>query len=229
MKKILAVMALAFFLMLGAGSQPVSAYYLDFNITTQGTTTGQITFDRNALIGNDIEVDFVSLMDDNNVEVGHLNLNQGRLSFNSGYAGSDWDYTGGTIKITETPVTGGAPITLMDGNVNNMSVAQLGSMGPNYWEVSFGDFVDVKNVWLLEQFKDIPQSWWGQIDPQNMIGGFQGNMYVGFYGTFDAASAAFTSAGIASGDVVNYVPIPAAAWLLGSGLFGLITIRRRKK
>jgi len=28
---------------------------------------------------------------------------------------------------------------------------------------------------------------------------------------------------------VNQVPIPAAAWLLGSGLFGLVAIRRKKK
>jgi hypothetical protein len=35
--------------------------------------------------------------------------------------------------------------------------------------------------------------------------------------------------GTTSDSFVSSVPIPAAAWLLGSGLLGLVAIRRRKK
>jgi hypothetical protein len=239
MKKILVVMALALGLMLGVGSQQVSAYYLDFNITSAGTTTGQITFDRKALIGTDIEVDFVSLMDNNNFEVAQLVLNHGRLTFNSGYAGSDWNYNGGTITITETFVTG-QTMTLMAGNVGSMTVASMGQpMGPYDWGVTFGDFTDRKAPWLFDPQNweffgcSIIPEWWGwQPGADGLIGGFQGNLHVGFYGTFAGAEETlkFTSDGIGSGNVNNYiVPIPAAVWLLGSGFFGLVAIRKRRK
>jgi len=50
-------------------------------------------------------------------------------------------------------------------------------------------------------------------------------------GTFHVAGAGFTTVGYAlhlEGHVSN-IPVPAAAWLFGSGLLGLLGIARRKK
>ena len=46
-----------------------------------------------------------------------------------------------------------------------------------------------------------------------------------------AIGNAFTSDKLRSGDVINspVVPVPAAVWLFGSGLLGLVGIARRKK
>jgi hypothetical protein len=62
------------------------------------------------------------------------------------------------------------------------------------------------------------------------------NKYVNFYGLpnfygvrITSTQYAFELDNIAVGQNINPVPIPAAVWLLGSGLLGLVGIRRRFK
>ena len=54
-----------------------------------------------------------------------------------------------------------------------------------------------------------------------------GEYYVSFFGFADASAPSLGQYGIEISQVV--VPVPAAVWLFGSGLLGLIGIARRKK
>lgn len=55
---------------------------------------------------------------------------------------------------------------------------------------------------------------------------FTGNYYVGFQDNIDNSYSMYAMA-VRDGQVAT-VPVPAAAWLLGSGLLGLIGVARRK-
>ena len=76
------------------------------------------------------------------------------------------------------------------------------------------------------------------------VGGspFQDGPFAGFNPNFDVTTLAFTSSvdgtiaanctfvlGDTCPTVVNAVPVPAAVWLFGSGLLGLVGVARRKK
>ena len=55
------------------------------------------------------------------------------------------------------------------------------------------------------------------------------NRTPGSIGTSLKSYAFFNAWAVHDGDVVSSVPVPAAVWLFGSGLLGLIGMARRKK
>ena len=65
---------------------------------------------------------------------------------------------------------------------------------------------------------------WTLSDEADLVSGIGGNRYGWFdYNEFDVPAFDNTSMS------VNAVPVPAAVWLFGPGLIGLIGIARRKK
>lgn len=158
------------------------------------------------------------------------------LSFTSGgFIGYDatlniWDFgPGGSISIH-----GGVDLTgdgdaddaddvpvgalLLSGSFNVARVVGLAA-GNYQFQIAGGDFLDNKHPDLLD-FYGLPAT-----------AGYQGNMNLSFLVDPGAigANGSFSSTSIASGNIINQpVPIPAAFWLLGSGLFGVVAVARRR-
>jgi hypothetical protein len=79
-----------------------------------------------------------------------------------------------------------------------------------------GAFTDTKHPELLA-FYGLPDI------------GYVGGLNISFSTTANMGNL-FTSDQIFSGDIINQpVPVPAAVWLFGSGLIGLVGVARRKK
>lgn len=163
------------------------------------------------------------------------------LTFTSGaFAGYNaafniWDFgPGGSIAIL-----GGVDLTgdgdaddasdiapgslLLGGSFNAARV--LGLSGGTYsFQIAGGDFLDTKHSDLLT-FYGLPTDI-----------GYQGNLNLSFLAQMNPdgnpLSADFISAtnGIGSGDIINQptVPLPAAIWLLGSGVIGMTAVARRR-
>lgn len=69
-------------------------------------------------------------------------------------------------------------------------------------------------------------SYYGFPDDLSWIGNFS----ISFFADPHDQNGAFESSRVGTGDIYNTpVPIPAAAWLLDTGLVGLLLIRRRMK
>jgi hypothetical protein len=207
------------------------AVELDFNISAP--TSGTITYGGGdgALIGSNIEVDtVVGLATPTNTNVTALclscalNFNTGVLSKAGGANQNNngwWSFgSGGTITITGgVQLQGGTDIalgsTLLNGSFNSAFVQDLGVQG---FKVTFGSFNDTKNDSLLSYFGLTPGT------------PFQGALTLLFGSTNPGVGGAFTSTSVFSGNVVNApaVPLPAAAWLFGSGLVGLAGALRKK-
>jgi hypothetical protein len=93
-------------------------------------------------------------------------------------------------------------------------VQDLGVQG---FKVTFGSFSDTKNDSLLSYFGLTPGT------------PFQGALTLLFAAPDNGVSSAFTSTSIVGGSIANTpVPLPAAAWLFGSGLVGLAGAIRKK-
>lgn len=88
------------------------------------------------------------------------------------------------------------------GMLNTGPFSGFGASHPSYWSVSVTNPTSVSDSWLFVTSNG------SQVDPYN-------------YGSFAAIA-------VLDGDV-STVPVPAAVWLFGSGLIGLIGIARRKK
>ncbi|NGZ04048.1 MAG: hypothetical protein CV090_13475 [Nitrospira sp. WS238] len=202
---------------------PAMAMELNFNIVAP--TTGSISYDGigGGLIGTTIDVDNVvglSTPLNNNVTstclTCVLNFTSG---LNSSAGGGTWQFgSGGSISITggvDFLVGSDIPVgsTLLTGTFSSAEVKTLGGV----FEVTFGSFTDVKHADLL--------SYYGMPS-----GNYDGSLTI----LFDAATGpgdAFISASLFGGSIANVaaVPLPAAAWLFGSGLLGLYSVVRRRR
>jgi hypothetical protein len=140
-----------------------------------------------------------------------------------GYAPTTTDGTdGGWRDASNTPVS----------EMGHMYYVTLGNLGqctpddadpsscveqPGWGLTNTGPFDDVQtgNYWSGKEF-DSDDAW-----------GF--NIFFGGYQGFDRQGVSHYAWAVRAGDVPAVVPVPAAAWLFGSGLIGLIGIARRRK
>lgn len=210
-------------------AQAAMAVELDFNLSAP--TSGTISYGGGGgvLIGSNIEVDnVVGLSTPANASVTSLcvsclmNFNSGALTGAGPQNGGWWSFgSGGSISITGgVQLQGGTDIplgsTLLSGTFNNAFVQDLGVQG---FKVTFGAFSDTKNADLLSYYGMTPGM------------PFQGALTLLFAAADNGTGTPFTSTSVFSGSVVNApapVPLPAAAFLFGSGLIGLAGALRKK-
>ena len=201
-------------------SVSASASTIDFAVNAP--TSGTISYDGStALIGSGIDVDtIVGLSTPLNAGAA-ISCDGCLLNFTSGANTGGWDFgSGGTISIvggvSAAGIAGGA--TLLSGTFDSASVFDVGG-GTFNFKITGGSFNDTKHPDLLTYF-GMP------------LVDYQGGLNISFNTTVSPLSVgdAFTSATVFSGNIVNSpVPVPAAVWLFGSGLLGLVGVARRKK
>jgi hypothetical protein len=209
--------------LLGTSTHPAMAMQLNFNIVAP--TTGSISYNGTggALIGANIDVDnVVGLSTPANANITSTCLTC-TLNFTSGLntsaGGGTWQFgPGGSISITGgVDFQGSTPdislgSTLLTGTFSSATVSDTG-----VFEVTFGSFTDVKHPSLLSYY--------------GMPGGnYDGSLTILFSAQNSGPGNAFTSTSLFGGSIANVaaVPVPAAAWLFGSGLLGLYSAVRRK-
>lgn len=221
--------------LMGLFSSSAMAVELDFNISAP--TSGTISYNGagGGLTGLNIEVDnVVGLLTPANANVTSLcvscvlNFTSGSLSNAGGPppSGSNngwWSFgSGGSITITGGVQLQGAtdiPVgsTLMSGTFNNAFVQDLGAQ----FRVTFGSFSDSKHLDLLSYYGLTPEP-------------FTGALTLLFGSSNGGVGSAFTSTSVFGGSVVNTpspvnpVPLPAAIWLFGSGVAGLLAAKGRR-
>ena len=220
--KIRYILAIGSVVTLGLVSSIANATTLDFGIKAPTAGTLSYAGGMAPLIGSGIDVDDVvglnASLNNNVISV----CASCTLDFQTGASIGGWDFgAGGTITITggidfpdATPdiATG---TTLLQGTFNNATVIDLGG-GTFEFQIVGGSFTDTKHPELL--------AFYGMPDI-----GYAGGLNISF-STSASMGDMFTSDQIFSGDITNQaVPIPAAVWLFGSGLIGLIGIARREK
>ncbi len=208
--------------LLSASTDPAMAMQLNFNIVAP--TTGSISYNGTggALIGTNIDVDnVVGLSTPANANVTSTCLTC-TLNFTSGLntsaGGGTWRFgPGGSISITGgVDFQGSTPdislgSTLLTGTFSSATVSDAG-----VFEVTFGSFTDVKHAGLLSYY--------------GMPGGnYDGSLTILFSAVVGPGNA-INSTSLFGGSIANIaaVPVPAAAWLFGSGLLGLYSAARRK-
>ncbi len=208
--------------MFGLSAPSTMAMELNFNIVAP--TTGSISYNGTGggLVGTNIEVDnVVGLGTPANANITSTCLSC-VLNFTTGSnisAGSGlWQFgPGGTISITGgVDFSVGSDIavgsTLLTGTFSSATVSDTG-----IFEVTFGSFTDGKHADLL--------SYYGMPN-----GNYDGSLTILFSAT-NGAGNSIASTSIFSGSIANApaaVPVPAGAWLFGSGLLGLYSAIRRK-
>jgi hypothetical protein len=198
---------------------------LDFNIDANHNGSGaSISYAGGVLSGVNIEVDEVTGLGVGNVVTGGpVAINTGRLNFNAlngtGDVTNGWTFSGGSLTITGG--FNGSPIDtqLLSGTFQNVTVSVIPLFSGYQFDIMWGNFTDTKDQNLAEYF-------FGPSPPNNFIGAM--NLSFTTVGATDSAFTTFPLGSVLSGDVFNTpVPVPAAVWLLGSGLLGLLGIRRR--
>jgi len=228
MKKILVVMVLAMALVWGVGVRSASAWFVDFNVHAN-TNLGSISYDGmgGTLVGNNIDVDDVVVKLGNNNSLlltnAKLNFATGNfLSFADDGTNKTWRFgSGGYIVITSDDYSA----SLMSGAWDNAMVITLFNNGLFQLDLAGGAYTDQKNGKMLNDL-----GLFGYANDDELVGAFVGGLNLAFMAMdLSGTTNGFESLSVVSGDVPNTpVPVPAAAWLLGSGLLGLVGIRRRK-
>ena len=147
---------------------------------------------------------------------------------------------GGTYSISGTQVGGDWTLTLgstVEGLVSSgvITVDFSDSDTVNQTNIDLDSFTSITNLFTIDGWQvDLQTLVIGQVsgsilelDGTGFITGLQtGNEY-------DRTAAVWSITGNTDGSTysmtVTAVPVPAAVWLFGSGLVGLITVARRKK
>lgn len=106
----------------------------------------------------------------------------------------------------------------MRGEFSFCEVTYVDLPGNQDWSVTFASFTDEKHE-DLTNFYGMPS------------GLYNGNFNISFEVEDSNPADGFASSDVLSGDISNYpiIPAPAAAWLLGSGLIGLVVVWRSFK
>jgi hypothetical protein len=199
-----------------------NAATIDFGI--EAPTTGTISYAGGAapLIGAGIDVDSIVGLDTPLNADAPILCDSCSLEFTTGGSTGGWNFSnGGTIDIIGGVADAGiaGDSTLLSGSFNSASVTDIGG-GIFNFKIAGASFLDIKHPDLLAYF-GLPE------------GSYQGGLNISFntIGGIPNTGEAFTSDTLFSGDVINspVVPVPAAVWLFGSGLLGLIGVARRKK
>jgi len=216
---------------------------LDFNITADTSGLASIAFDGStSVIGANISVDSLVGLGTTINDGTTLDCIDCTLSFTSGdfvsytvETGVNGDYSvwnfaaGGSINITGTLAGTSIPAgsTLMSGSFTQVSVIGLPN-GTFEFQIAAGEFSDTKNAELLSYYGlPVDHSYLGNINLS----------FLGIDADGNPSTADFQSTQVLSGDVFNRpdpnsisaVPVPAAAWLFGSGLLGFVAVGRRRR
>ena len=203
-----------------------AAPMLDFGIGAP--TGGSISYAGGAapLVGVDIDVDtVVGLATPSNSNVVY-NLISATLSFTTGASLAPWVWGGGSNSSIQ--LYGGVDLdgngSIGTGDISAGTLLLSGQFGfadvsyyGNEFHITGASFTDEKNSDLLNHY-GLP------------LVDYSGHFNISFSASYGKVGDAFTSSSLLSGDVTNTpVPIPGAVWLLGSGLAGLVGIRRKFK
>ena len=158
-----------------------------------------------------------------------LSISSGALNFITGAFSKKtigqnfniWEFNGGgsisvTGGISQLSIASGS--TLLNGSFSSATVTEFPLLGQLKFDIVGAAFNDVDHQLIYNHF-NIPTDF---ASSEGMNLSFIAN---------GAANGGFASSSIASGNIVDVptpTPLPAAAWLLGSGLMGLVGIRRKK-
>ena len=201
--------------------------YLDFTILAN-QAGASITYAGgvNPLIGSNIVVSSIASYTEAGDEIKSLAITNGKLNFTTGnnsntIGDTNWLFSsGGSITITGDVTINGVTrtnVTLLSGSFSALSSVLVVDSNSKF-KIVAASISDTKDSGLVQYFGFDTESWQGSLNQQFSLS--SKNIHT---------PSAFTSASVLSGDVSNTpVPIPAAFLLFGSGLFGLVCVRRRK-
>jgi hypothetical protein len=221
-KMVIVAMALV---LCGAFAMSAQAFDIDFTVS-QFQTGASISFAGGAtpLVGTNLVITEVGGIGTplNSGPGGVLPITNGLLNFTSGnfvaVDPSHWDFEGGG-PITITGSILGSPVELlMEGTLSGARVFAPDSNNFSVVRLTFTDTKDFQYFDLLDYF--------GISGISTLVG----SANLGFFQASPAAVPpdAFASNQVGSGDVHN-LPVPPAVWLFGSGLLGLVGLRRKLK
>ena len=161
-----------------------------------------------------------------------LNINAATINGSFGITG-DWTQTG-TSLLDASAISLNSPVSGVDGSTDNTSNVDFFSKGAGGSTESLTAALTGTNFFTIEGW-DFELTTLSIVDQSSTLLSLSGSGILSGTG-FDATNATWvfsatslnnynmgvTAAGIAA------VPVPAAIWLFGSGLIGLIGVARRK-
>jgi hypothetical protein len=225
MRKLMVIMAMALVLC-GAMAMSAQAQVYDFNIAHPQDTPGLVSYAGGAtpLVGTNLVVDSVDVFGSTGaLPDGTYTIDGGLLNFTTGNFNNAGAFTyvfdaGGSVTLVGTlgadaPVGVGTPI----GMFGNFSAAAVVSQNtdPDTTHVGTFNFTDEKNPEFAALI--------GLTNP------LIGDIFLGFVTDSVSPGDPFDSTRVNGFRVHNTVPVPPAVWLFGSGLLGLIGLRRKLK